>query len=361
MRVQEKVLILPAEVADFPGEVERILEEFPLPWEGKRVLVKPNILGPFPPERGVTTHPQLVRAVVRQLLRRGAEVMVGDNPGVGGYGTNERAAKVSGIVSASLGCFVNLAQGVVREKIKSRFVNEVGFSRMVLEADLIISLPRFKTHSLTQLTGGIKNTYGYIAGGDKSRLHTLALGTRQFSELVVDIFAHRPPHLTIVDGLTAMEGEGPSSSELRPLNRLIASYNAVAVDSAMARIMGLKEADVFQIQFAKEKGLYRGAQIEGDASPLPNFKGPFGSGLRQLIAPLVNSLAFRYTHPKPRINLELCVHCNRCVNACPVQAIDETPNIDQSKCITCYCCQEVCIYSAVVISGVVYNFIHRKR
>lgn len=357
--MSERVLILPAEIPDFPSQVERILEEFPLPWEGRLVLVKPNILGPFPPEKGVTTHPQLVRTVVRQLARRGAKVLVGDNPGVGGYGANQKAAEVSGIASASEGFFVNIAQQAVEERVNSRYVDKVRFSRIVLEADYIISLPRFKTHSLTQLTGGMKNTYGYIAGGDKSRLHTRARGTRQFSELVVDIFAFRPPDLTIVDGLTAMEGEGPSSSELRPLGRLIASYSAVAADSAIARIMGRSEADIFQIRYARARGLYGGVQIEGDASPLPDFNMPFG-GLRHLVAPLVNTVAFRYTHPRPRIDIEKCVRCMRCVEACPLQAIDDTPRIDRDRCISCYCCQEMCVYDAVIISGLVYNFIHRK-
>jgi len=355
----ERVLILPAQLKDLPLRVERILEEFPLPWEGKKVLVKPNILGPFSPDKGVTTHPKMVNAVVKQLKRRGAKVVVGDNPGVGGYGANERAGEVSGIAKASEGCYENIGRQAVEVNVRSRYVRQVRISKVVLDADYVVSLPRFKTHSLTQLTGGIKNTYGYIAGGDKSRLHTLARGVREFSELVVDIFAIRPPDLTIVDGLTAMEGEGPSSSEIRPLGRLIASYSAPAVDAVMARIMGCREDDILQIRFAHRRGLYDGVHPQGDDSPLEDFKIPFG-GVRNFIAPLVNTFAFRYTHPSPHIDQKRCVRCMRCREACPVKAIDEKPNIDRDRCISCYCCQEMCVYSAVVISGWVYNFIHRK-
>jgi len=88
--------------------IERVLDEFPREWSGKRVLVKPNVLAPFAPEDAVTTHPAVVEQVVKALLARGAEVVVGDNPGARGYGANRNAAEVCGLVEASQGCFANL-------------------------------------------------------------------------------------------------------------------------------------------------------------------------------------------------------------------------------------------------------------
>jgi uncharacterized protein (DUF362 family) len=118
---KNQVLMLDAAYdASLLQTVEYIFETFPFAWQGKRVLVKPNMLGPHEPEKGVTTHPLLVREVVRQLKKQGAEVMVGDNPALGAYGQSGNAAQVSGLAEAAEGCFANLGQNPVKHPVISK-------------------------------------------------------------------------------------------------------------------------------------------------------------------------------------------------------------------------------------------------
>ena len=152
--------------------IERIFHTFPRDWQGKSVLVKPNILAPHDPERAVTTHPELVRHIVNALLRRGATVMVGDNPGVGGYGRSSQSAYTTGIAQAAQGYYVSLGQHPVTRSGVSEYFQQITVSKQVLEADVIINVPKLKTHALTVLTAGIKNTFGYVVGGDKMRIHS---------------------------------------------------------------------------------------------------------------------------------------------------------------------------------------------
>lgn len=360
---EQEVLITPATEDSLTQAVEQIFDRLPLNLTGKSVLIKPNILGGFPPEKGVTTNPLLVKAVLREILRRGAgELVVGDNPGIGGYGGNIRAGMDSGIAPVCGEHFINLGDNPVKTPIKSRFVDWVHISKKVLTSDVIINLPRFKTHTLTQLTGGIKNTFGYIPGGMKAWLHTRGVGSKNFSELMVDIFALRPPNLTIVDGLTAMEGEGPSSDKLRPLGLLIASKNAVSTDAVMAKIMNVSPMKIFQIKYAVKRGLLNPSnfRIHNNIPVFDDYDIPLGIGTK-LGSVIVNALGFQYIHPTPHIDEQTCIRCLNCIEVCPTGALDNFPEVDDDKCISCYCCQEVCEVNAVKVEGFVYNIIRGKR
>ena len=140
------LLILDAEYAHMEEVVENVLRAFPISWEGKKVVIKPNILGPYPPEKGVTTHPSLIRSLVRALKHRKAVCLVGDNPGLNGYTANERCARISGILEAADGCFVNFAREPLQVPLRSRFIDKAVVSRQILDADLIVNVPKFKTH-----------------------------------------------------------------------------------------------------------------------------------------------------------------------------------------------------------------------
>jgi uncharacterized protein (DUF362 family)/Pyruvate/2-oxoacid:ferredoxin oxidoreductase delta subunit len=343
--------------------VQQVYDRIPLNFTGKSVLIKPNILGGFAPEKGITTHPLLVKAVLEETLRRGAgEVVVGDNPGIGGYGGNIRAGEGSGIAQVCGEHFINLGDNPIKTPLKSKFVKWVYISEWVHKADIIINLPRFKTHTLTQLTGGIKNTFGYVPGGMKAYLHTRGVGSKNFSELMVDIFALRPPDLTIVDGLTAMEGEGPSSDKLRPLGLLISSQNAVSVDVVMAKIMNISPMKVFQIKYAVNQGFINPGnfKIHNNYPVFDDYDIPLGLATR-LGSIVVNALGFQYIHPTPYIDEKTCTRCFNCIEVCPTGALEDFPEVDDDKCISCYCCQEVCEVNAVKVSGFVYNIIRGKR
>jgi len=339
--------------------VERILETFPLPWDGKRVLVKPNMLGPYPPEKGITTHPSLIRSLVKALRKRGAICWVGDNPGMSGYAANERCARVSGILGAADGGYVNFAKETVQVSVESRFLDKLVVSRAVLDADLLINVPKFKTHVQTRLTGAVKNMFGILAGAEKARVHHAVPRPRQFSEALVDIYRVRVPDLTFMDAVVGMEGNGPSGKDLRPVGKVLASRNGVCLDGLMASMMGIPARGVDHLGIACQRGMGEidpaGMDVQGSWEPLEKFKAPVSFASRGWFGTALNKLLYRpLIKPKLKVRRDLCTRCEVCIQHCPAQALSlrEFPFLDEEKCISCYCCYELCPSQAMELTGV---------
>jgi len=349
---------------DIPVEVvERVFERFPIDLQGKNVLVKPNLLGKFAPEKAVTTHPSLVRAVVGCVRERGGKVIVGDNPGLRCYGSNEKTGASTGVAEASEGAFQNIAAGTRKVHLDGSAAGETVVSSVVLDSDVVISLPKMKTHMLTQMTCAMKNTYGYLSGSEKIRLHALAKGCRDFSEIVLDVYQVRPPDLTIVDAVVAMEGDGPSAGKPRAVGKLVAGRDAVMVDLAVAGIMGVDPMKIDQLRIARERGLLQkdleSLEIEGSLGEITRFKMP-SNFKRSLGFSAFNVVGAVFRHgTRLEVLEDRCTKCEVCIEQCPVDAIKMTdyPKVDNGKCIQCYCCHEICPESAIHEIG----FIPRLR
>ena len=356
--------------ARYDDSMNRVIEDlftfFPRNRKDSLVLVKPNILGPHASEKAVTTHPAVVKAVIRILKDQGAKVIVGDNPGMSGYGRSQRAAKASGLLDCAGECYVNLSLNPVRVKVKSDHFQEVTISREVLEADEIVNLPKLKTHSLTVLTGAVKNTFGYVVGADKLRLHASCPTPARFAEGILDIYQIRPPELNIMDAVLAMEGNGPSNGTPVFLGRILASNNAVTLDAAAVHMLGQKPAFIPHLKAAAQRGL---GQIEpadmnlaGDLKPVSNFRFPrtFVPGLAGLV---LNRYLSRWASCVPEIVSERCTACGICAAHCPVKAMSISstgPELNRDQCISCYCCQEMCPEDAVKLSGRLINLLQRR-
>jgi len=332
---------------------------------GKKVLVKPNMLGMYKPEQGVATHPELVRAVVRWLRSAGAEVTVGDNCGLGGYGLNEKSSRITGIAEASEGAFINVAKDVVEKEIDSRFFSKLVVSRPMLEADLIVNLAKLKTHSLTLVTLGIKNMFGILAGGSKSKVHNSAPRVEEFGEALSDIYRLRPPELTIIDGVVGMDGNGPTNmGRLRKFGMLVASENAPAADLAVLRMAGIEPQMVHHLRVTAERGLgpknFSEIEIEGAAEPIKRFKPPATLARRGLVGFLVNRYFYRRViESRLALDRKKCTGDKLCVKACPSGAMSmrgEYPEIDYAKCIRCMCCFELCPEGAWKVKGMLSRF-----
>lgn len=346
------------------GIVNKIFKEFPLDLKGKKVLVKPNILAAELPEKGVTTHPALVKAVTDKLIKEGASVMVGDNPGVYGYGKLEKAARVSRIMEAAGDSFVHLGQNPVKQAVNSPDIKEVMIAKEVLQADLIVNLPKLKTHALTFYTGAIKNTFGHVVGGDKMGVHSKAVTPHKFSAALVQIFAIRPPELTIMDAVDIMEGNGPHHGTIRTLGKIIASDNGVSLDAVALHLVGKNPESIPHVAMAAEMGLgtidLSEISLNEEFTPLSDFKMPanFATGI---IGVFLNRVFARLINCTPKTRDKLCQKCGICVKHCPVDAIKmekkEYPRADKNICISCYCCEELCPENAIVLKGTLINFL----
>ena len=352
-----KVIISDTQNNDISEIIKNVFEIFGVKdkVKDKKVLVKPNILGPFPPERGVTTDPRVISAIIQELKNcRSKEIVVGDNSGSIHFDPL-KIAKITGILDASDGCYNNIAREVVDVKVESKFIDGLFISKIVKEADYVINVPKFKTHGLTTITGAIKNMFGIIPGGKKAKLHTYARSIKEFAELLVDIYQIRIPDLNIMDAIIGMEGVGPTNGKTRVINKIISSENGISLDSVMAAMMGLNPDTIELLQVTKERNLgetnISNIIIDGELEVIPGFKRP-NNGILQRIRKKAVPHIFNFASVKPIVNHNKCKICKRCIEVCPVSAMNLTnkfPEADRKKCISCFVCEEHCPYGAIIL------------
>ncbi len=352
---------------------------------GQRVLLKVNALTPKPPEAAVTTHPAVIKAVIKEVKKAGGIPLVGDSSGgmIAGQAPTRQTFEVAGISSAAFdegAQLINFDTAGVEAVPAEGPVKVLHIARPVLEADVVITLPKLKTHSAAIYTGAVKNMYGCIPGFRKAEYHRMVPKLRDFSELLVDILASTRPSLAIMDGIVGMEGNGPSAGNPREIGVVIASTDPVAVDAVASSIIGLKPFDVYSTKIAHMRGLGVGEinslEIMGltlDQVKMTDFDLPTNAVLEMTPGFLVRGL-LGILRARPEINTKSCKGCRFCIESCPVEAIDmpgNIPEIDYNKCISCLCCQELCPQRAVemrqvnpfgrALAGVIGGIKRRRR
>ena len=352
-----RVMIQPANYENVREAVERAFALFPMELQGKNVLIKPNVLRASEAEEGIVTHPAVLRAVVEKVETMGpASIVVGDNPGLVSYGANEGSFQQTGLMDAAKGYYRNIGNDSVQVAFNPNFMPVVSLSRIILDADIIISLPKFKTHGLTVITGAVKNSYGFLPGAQKAKLHQAAGSPVRFHELVVEVFRLRVPDFFLVDAVVGMEGNGPASPDLREVGLILAGDNAVALDAVIATMMGCEPSLLRFLQKAKEMGLgdYDLSNIEviGELRKLPDFKLPPLGGEAILHNEVIQSMICQKSILRPQADPERCSACGTCIDQCPVSALsfdEDLPRVDADTCITCFCCQEICPEKAITL------------
>jgi uncharacterized protein (DUF362 family) len=353
-----KVMIHPATYENVRQAVDRAFALFPLELQGKRVLIKPNVLRSSQAQEGIVTHPAVLRAVVEKVETfKPAAIVVGDNPGLFSYGANEESFQETGLMEAAKGYYQNIGNDSVQVDFNPEFMSRVSLSRIVLEAEVIISLPKFKTHGLTVITGALKNSYGFLPGAQKAKLHRAAGSPERFHELVVDVFRLRVPDFFLMDAVVGMEGNGPASPDLRHIGLILASDNAVALDAVMAAMMGLDPGRLRFLRKAREAGLgdYDLDKIEvlGELQPLPDFKVPPLGGEAIMHNETIQTMIHQKALLRPQADPQWCTGCGTCIEQCPVAAlslVDGLPQVAADTCISCFCCQEICPEKAITLS-----------
>jgi uncharacterized protein (DUF362 family)/Pyruvate/2-oxoacid:ferredoxin oxidoreductase delta subunit len=328
---------------------------------GQKVLLKPNLLSARTPDQGVTTRTEVIRGLLAAIKPLGADIALGDSP----------AGQVQGIERVWLRtgmselCIEEGIEALSFERAGARKVpldlppiTEVPFAAPVLDADLLVNLPKLKTHSGYLFTGAIKNCYGCIPGLAKANLHRTFPGMESFSRLIAEVYRIAKPGLSIADGVYAMHGNGPATGPLFNLGVIMASQDGVALDAVAASIFGYEPRQVPHIRIAGELELGETdlAKIELVGDPPPKVSGlMLPTAFLQSVVP---EFILRWTSGvltlRPKISHKICTSCRKCVVACPMGAICDVKGklvIDRKTCINCLCCHELCEHGAVEFTG----------
>jgi len=308
-----------------------------------KVLIKPNILSPAEPEAAITTHPIIIEELCKILKKYNAEIYIGESSS---YETR-KGFEVSGIGKLKkYGKIINF------ESEDKEFFNiankKIPLPKILFDVDLIINVPKLKTHSLTLVTLCVKNLYGCIPGKLKGTYHRAFPSPKKFSKFLFELHEKIKPKLNIIDGIAGMEGNGPGATG-KPIrsNLIIVSKNASAADIVASEIIGFAPDEIYTNKFSNIKR--KDIEVVGDSKNIKlNFEKP-SLVIAPIAAPIFHLINSLFPKPKIKFNHKNCTKCHLCEKKCPVKAIalSPWPECNHKKCIKCLCCIEVCPSSAV--------------
>ena len=329
------------------GGMERFIKK------GEKVLLKVNLLSAREPEKAVTTHPEFVRAVARAVKKVGGLPYIGDSPaGIFSKGSLRKAYKRSGLekIANKEGIPLNHDTDIRKMDIpNSRKLRRANVCKYVLNADKVIALPKLKTHSFQYLTMACKIMYGAVPGLTKAKYHAKFPGKVAFADMLLDLLILVKPRLIIMDGILAMEGSGPNSGDPVELGFALASTDAVAMDIAICRMIGIEPINIPVLKRAKVRNLWPESidypLLDPEVNTIKEFKLPNTAS---------HLLTGKKTTGKSPIITDRCIGCGECEKICPkgvVKIADKVARVDYSGCIRCFCCHEVCPENAIKLGS----------
>jgi|ERR1035437_3084598 uncharacterized protein (DUF362 family)/NAD-dependent dihydropyrimidine dehydrogenase PreA subunit len=329
---------------------------------GQKVLLKPNLLVGELPGKCVNTHHTVFRAVAEIFKETGARLSYGDSPAIG---STASAARKCGIqaVAEELGIAEANFKTAVEVFYEKGVQNKKFFiAKAITDTDAVISLPKLKTHAFEKFTGSVKNQFGCIPGVRKGEYHIKLPDANHFAQMLVDLNNFVKPVLYVMDGIFAMEGNGPRGGKPRKMNILLFSDDPIALDATVCRLIDLNPEYVPTVTLGRASGagtyledeielagddfnIFRQNNFDIDRSPLKPYKAKG----------FMSFLNNRFV-PKPFIIKEKCVACGVCISMCPMEpkSVDwsdddknKPPVHNYKTCIRCFCCQELCPESAI--------------
>lgn len=334
---------------------------------GSHVVLKPNFLRPASPDRAITTHPEIIRAVA-ELVRNTepSSLCVTDSSGIG---TARRCAIKSGLDLEHEGfAVVNPDDAEDVDSDTSHF-QRLKISRR-MRTSTLVNLPKVKTHGQMVLTGAVKNCFGAVVGIEKVQWHMrVGRDPMAFARFILHVHDIVKPVLHIVDGVVGMEGNGPGSGTPRSLGVIMASDNAHALDLILAEILDIPPMSVYTLRAAHEAGLLPPKEhIEIIGPTVDELKVKRKWALARPVLPRMMlrnewlaSLLERNLKVAPKITRESCTLCEACIDSCAVGAMTCIRNdsaedsgkiaIDKDTCISCFCCQEMCPSGAITVEA----------
>ena len=331
---------------------------------GSKVLLKPNLIAKKLPETMAVTQPAVVKAVAKLILEAGGIVTIADSPG-GIYKESylEKIYEAAGLkklaeelpikLNYDTG-YQNITADINGKKRKFSIINPV------LENDIIINLPKLKTHVMANYTGAVKNLFGSVPGLTKAEYHYKYPNKEEFFSLITDLCAFLKPAFTLMDGIGMMEGDGPSNGVPKKAGLLLGSADPFALDEIAIRLIGFRRDEVLTAKIAWENGYTKREEsgllgrsiaesIVADVKK-PNIQS---TTFEKKIPGFLNKQINAYLNPVPKILHKRCVLCGNCATICPAKVLQKQGEkivlTDSKKCIKCYCCHEMCPKDAIYI------------
>ncbi len=341
------------ESVDLLGGISKFVKK------NERILIKPNLLLDKPADAAVTTHPDIVAATIQLVKEAGATPVVGDSPCL------KSALKVatgSGILDACKASgteLIEFTENVAIDNPGGYLFRRLEISKEVLAFDGIINLPKLKTHAQMFLTLGIKNLFGCVAGKAKPQWHFSAgADSQSFAAMILDLHLFLNPRLNIMDGIVGMEGNGPGSGDPKEIGLVLASSDAVAMDTVITEILGAdpeappiqRVASGWELPGSRLSNIQvLGEKISEVKIESFNFPPLVHTNFADKLPYFLESRLRKAITTRPHVNNKSCTLCNRCLNICPATVMSSTNKIriDYNECIRCYCCQEACPEGAI--------------
>ncbi len=343
----------------------------PSVFKNARVAVKPNLLRSSEVGRAVITHPEFFRAAVRMVKSSGGTPVLVESPAFQSLDRVMRRAGYDRVVDEEELEVWDCRETIILHNDAARRFRRFEVAAPLAEADIILNLPKFKTHGLTCLTIAVKNIFGTIRGMEKSKWHLRARSGEEFSEFLLDLyeamitgFKKKKTMIHLVDAIVGMDGEGPGpAGSPRGMGLVIAGLDAIAVDFVGAAVVGIDRSRVHTIEYGAKRKLggasFEEIEIVGgriEEFLVRDFAPPRAAihsdlSKRGFISTILKNLLV----PRPYPSAKRCTLCYQCRSMCPAGAIGEArsskriPEYDYDRCIRCYCCMEICPEAAISI------------
>jgi uncharacterized protein (DUF362 family)/Pyruvate/2-oxoacid:ferredoxin oxidoreductase delta subunit len=371
----EKVSLLSCSSYDDSNLKDKILQSLtnidfdPQLFQGLRIGIKPNLLIPSDPERSIITHPVFFQNMVQLINEyKGIPVLV-ENPAVHSLNTALKQTPYGDIIQALNIDVPDMTPTQLIPFDDAKQFKRIEISKAFFDVDMIINLPKLKTHGLTVLTGALKNLFGVIPGLKKSRMHLKAPSRDDFSNFMMDLyggllygFDPPKPIIHVMDGIIGMEGEGPGLSGTSvPIGVIISSRDPLAVDWTASQVINVPWEDIPTLKAGFQRSYCISSPDEIDIIGddldkvcLSSFKVSKNSIFSNAVRwPFTSSFFKQLLVEKPVPQAEKCTLCYQCMRICPAKAIqpaeqqEKIPNYDYNKCIRCFCCMEICPEAAI--------------
>lgn len=352
-----KVSVVPCdsyEQAKIDQAIEESLEKINFKIKpNSKILIKPNLVSNNTPDQHSITHYTLIDFLCRYFLKNKCKITIGESSAFYNKGYTSRAYKSSGIFEIAEKYSIPLIafedeKVIPVEKKNLKFLDELYIPKIINDFDLIVDVPKIKTHDLMRFTGALKNLYGIVPGGYKQILHTKTNNINEMAEIVLDLYENlKPPILSVADAVIGLDG-GPSAlGKPKKIGYILSSMNPIALDVIACQMIGYSPEDIPTITRAEKRNLIK---IK-DVKQIGEFEKVAFEKIKKgpIFDKKQNSVLVTKTYACPKINSK-CNLCEVCISCCPTKAFEKRDNkiiFDKEKCIYCYSCSALCPVKAI--------------